>query len=61
MDTLTSQTHAAKHEAQQVEGQLRAATQQLTDRAQEITLLKVRSMFSVQTCEINIDCLQPSP
>ncbi len=46
MDLLAAQTHAAKHEAQQIEDQLRNATEQLSKRSQEISVLKVRCMFT---------------
>jgi hypothetical protein len=46
MDLLATQTHAAKQEAQQIEAQLRTATEQLSKRSQEISVLKVRCIFA---------------
>jgi len=43
---LATQTHAAKQEAQQIEAQLRTATEQLSKRSQEIGVLKVRCIFA---------------
>ncbi len=65
MDLLAAQTHAAKHEAQQIEAQLRTATEQLSKRSQEISVLKVRciSTYSLRwlnenSCQ-NSTCSQP--
>lgn len=46
MDLLAAQTYAAKHEAQQMEAQLKTATEQLSKTSQEISTLKVRCILT---------------
>ncbi|DBB05601.1 TPA: hypothetical protein ACH3X1_012545 [Trebouxia sp. C0004] len=57
MDLLATHTHAAKHEAQQMEAQLRTATEQLSKRSQDISIFKGK-MEGLQTQQAQLAILE---